>query len=166
MFKKCHKLKQIKGINNFNISKVVYKDEMFEECNSLEYLLLTKFNISHDISKNYKENLKKQLNDEKRRNLQLKNQLDIQMKLIKEIIKSSEKSIAIIFRSMDQTIIYPIACKTSDIFSTVEEKLYIAFPELRNKNIAFIANGGRVNRNNTLYQNGINSGNTILIQYY
>ena len=167
MFKKCHKLKQIKGINNFNISKIVNKEEMFEECYELEYLLLSRFNISNDINKNYKERLKNQLNEEKKINLQLINILNKQQELMDEMLdNSSEKAIAIIFRAIDQTIIYPIACKVSDIFSNVEEKLYHEFPELRKKNIVFIANGKTINRTKTLYQNGINGGTTILMQYY
>ena len=79
MFNKCIKLKQIKGINNFNISKVTNKVGMFSECNSLDYLLLSKFNISNnDINNNYKDKLNKQLEEEKFKNLKLLNELNIQ----------------------------------------------------------------------------------------
>ena len=43
MFNECHKLKEIKGINNFNTSKVTNMKAMFNECNELEYLDLYKF---------------------------------------------------------------------------------------------------------------------------
>ena len=43
MFNECHKLKEIKGINNFNTSKVTNMSAMFNECFELEYLDLYKF---------------------------------------------------------------------------------------------------------------------------
>ena len=71
-----------------------------------------------------------------------------------------------IFRSTDQNIIYPISSKSSDIFPIVEEKLYNEFPELKNKNIIFIANGSVINKTVTLEENKIHGGTTILMQYY
>ena len=47
MFNQCHKLKQIKGINNFNTNKVTDMNIMFQECNELEYLDLSNFNTSN-----------------------------------------------------------------------------------------------------------------------
>ncbi len=44
MFNRCHKLKEIKGINNFNTSQVISMEEMFKECYELEILDLTNFN--------------------------------------------------------------------------------------------------------------------------
>ena len=71
-----------------------------------------------------------------------------------------------VFRSTDQNINYPISCKKSDIFSNVEEKLYNDFPELRGKNIVFIANGNVISKTVTLEENNINGGTTIIMQYY
>lgn len=73
--------------------------------------------------------------------------------------------IAVNFRSSDQAINYPIGGLETDNFSTFEEKLYAEFPELKNKNIFFIANGNIINRTGTLAQNKIKSGTIILIQY-
>ncbi len=77
MFMKCHKLKQIKGINNFNFSIFVDKEEMFEECNELAYLQLSKFkhsdNSIKDEMKKKTEELKNLLNEKAKHNLQLKN---------------------------------------------------------------------------------------------
>ena len=47
MFNECHKLKEIKGINNFNTSKVIYMRAMFQECYELEYLDLSNFDTSN-----------------------------------------------------------------------------------------------------------------------
>ena len=71
---------------------------------------------------------------------------------------------AIIFMSTDQTIHFPIACKNSDVFSKLEEKLYLEYPKLKNKNIFFIANGNIINRSANIEQNRIKNGDTILIK--
>ena len=47
----------------------------------------------------------------------------------------------------------------------MEEKLYYEFPELKHKNISFILNGNIINRTSSLEENGIQSGNIILIEY-
>ena len=47
MFNECHKLKEIKGINNFRTSKVNNMIAMFQECNKLGYIDLSNFNTSN-----------------------------------------------------------------------------------------------------------------------
>ena len=46
-FNECHKLKEIKGINNFNTLNVTFMSTMFQNCNNLEYLDLSNFNTSN-----------------------------------------------------------------------------------------------------------------------
>ena len=48
MFNECQKLKEIKGINNFNTSEVTNMSAMFQECYELEYLNLSNFN-THNV---------------------------------------------------------------------------------------------------------------------
>ena len=43
MFNKCYNLKEIKGINKFNTSKVTDMSSMFKECEELKYLDLSNF---------------------------------------------------------------------------------------------------------------------------
>ena len=47
MFRKCYKLREIKGLNKFNTSKVTNMIGMFNECKELEYLDLSNFNTSN-----------------------------------------------------------------------------------------------------------------------
>jgi len=75
-----------------------------------------------------------------------------------------DEIIAVNFRTPDQLINYPIGGKSTDNFSILEEKLYIAYPELRQKKVYFIANGNILNRDLSLEQNNIKTGTTILIQ--
>ena len=44
MFNECHKLKEIKGINNYDTNKVTKMNSIFQGCNELEYLDLSNFN--------------------------------------------------------------------------------------------------------------------------
>ena len=46
MFNNCHKLKEIKGINNFNTNNVTNMNTMFQQCNELISLDLSNFNTS------------------------------------------------------------------------------------------------------------------------
>ena len=44
LFNECHKIKEIKGIENFNTIKVTNMNSMFQEWNELENLNLSNFN--------------------------------------------------------------------------------------------------------------------------
>ena len=158
MFKKSYKLEETKLINNFNKStKVTNNEGIFEVDNNLEY--------SNNNNSYYKENLilKSQLDEEKYKNSQLMNELKLQKEKMNEIMSASENIIAIIFKTIELKINFPIACKSSDDFSTVEEKLFKEFPELRDNELVFIANGNSINRKITVEKNGIKNGDTILV---
>ena len=74
-----------------------------------------------------------------------------------------ETVIAVNFISLSYNINYPMACKKTDIFSKIEEKLYHEFKELKSKKIYFIENGNIIDKSLTFEQNKIKSGNNILI---
>ena len=76
-----------------------------------------------------------------------------------------DKMIAVIFSSTDQSINYPIACLPSDLFSNLEKNLYLEYPDIRNKNIFFLAKGKLVNKNLNLEQNNIKNGDHIIMNY-
>ena len=75
----------------------------------------------------------------------------------------SEKIIAINFISIGHNINLPMACKKTDIFLTIEKKLFDEYPVLKSKKLYYIANGDVINRYISLEQNNIKSGNSILI---
>ena len=74
-----------------------------------------------------------------------------------------ETIIAVNFISLNYDIHYPMACRKTDIFSKIEEKLYREFPILKSKQIFFVSNGNVIDRDLTFEQNKIKSGNSILI---
>ena len=57
-----------------------------------------------------------------------------------------------------------ITCKVTDNFSVLEEKLYADFPDLKNKEIIFLAKGNIINRSASLEENKIKNDTTIQIQ--
>ena len=78
----------------------------------------------------------------------------------------NESKIKIIFSSCDDQSIkdYGISCYKEDIFSKIKKKLLSKYPDLKNKPIFFIANGNRVEEENSLRDNSIDDGTTILIK--
>ena len=64
---------------------------------------------------------------------------------------------------VEYNINFPIACKIKDNFKVLEEKLYKDYPELKHKNLYFMANGNIINRDETLENNRIKNRNAILI---
>ena len=75
----------------------------------------------------------------------------------------SEKIIAINFISTGHNINLPMACKKTDIFLTIEKKLFDEYPELKSKKLFYIANGNVIDKYISLEQNKIKNGNSILI---
>jgi len=67
MFNSCHKLKEIKGINNFDTSKVINMRGIFCECNELEYLDLSSSNTSNATDMGYMFNNCNKLKSSKRK---------------------------------------------------------------------------------------------------
>ena len=128
MFNKCYKLKEIKGINNFDLTKVKHKEKIFDGCNNLDQLLLSKFNVT--------------------------------------INNNNEKYIFVIFNTNDLLIQHLIPCYISDNFTTVEKKLYDKYPKLKNKKIYYTVDGNIINKSETLEKNNIQSCTNIIINYY
>jgi hypothetical protein len=64
--------------------------------------------------------------------------------------------------SQDQSIDKVIKCSENEPFDFVEEKLLQYYPQLRNKKIAFIANGTKISKYNTIKENNINNGTKII----
>ena len=136
IFSKCYKLKQIKGISKFITSNAPSKEKMFLECNELNYSDPSYLDIS---------NISNMTNTNKKVN--------------------KEKPISVIFSSIDQKIHYSIACYKSDNFSKIEKELFEEYPELKNKNINYLFNGGTINTSATLEQNKVKNSAIILINY-
>ena len=135
MFIKCSKLKEIKGFKNLILIHVISHDRIFDECYEL---------------KNYEQLLS--LFIENNNNNQSIPQINIE-----------RKEINIKFISIDQRTKFSISCCNLDNFSTIKDKLFLEFPELKNKTIYFITNGNVIYESLNLAQNHINDDAVILI---
>ena len=62
------------------------------------------------------------------------------------------------FISSDQNIHYAVSCLKNNTFAEIEEKLYRQYPQYRETNNNFIANGKLVLRFKTIAENKIGSG--------
>ena len=91
------------------------------------------------------------------------NEYKDKIKKSKAYIKKNKNLIAVVFTSADQMINYAVSCYPDDLFSTVETKLVLEHPELKNKNMAFICNGQAPNRYATLEENKIKNGSVIMV---
>jgi len=99
-----------------------------------------------------------------------KNQRDVITSLTSKIenYKNSNQiqinDINVVFSSMDSSINKcVIPCSKIDIFSEVEEKLYIKYPQFKYTYNVFLSGGTKISKNKTLEENNINNEMTILV---
>ena len=75
--------------------------------------------------------------------------------------KGGDKCVNII--SNDQKIFYAIPCSGDDIFAEIEEILYKEYPEYRETNNMFLANGKEILRFKSISDNNIGAGKPIML---
>jgi len=67
------------------------------------------------------------------------------------------------FISSDQKVTYGISCSGDDIFAEIEEILYREYPEYRETNNMFLANGKEILRFKSINDNNIGTGRPIML---
>ena len=68
------------------------------------------------------------------------------------------------FCSSDQKIInYSVDCKNTDLFNTIENKLYKDFPEYYGTKNYFIIKGIKIDKNKSLEENNIHNNEMIML---
>ena len=67
------------------------------------------------------------------------------------------------FISSDQNVHYAASCLKTNTFAEIEEKLYKQYPQYRETNNNFIANGTQVLRFKTIAENKIGNGLTVTL---
>ena len=60
--------------------------------------------------------------------------------------------------------VYPVICKLSDKFISIEKQFFDKYPELKSKNYYFLGNGEKMKPNETLVSQNIKHGDTILFR--
>ena len=166
--------------NNINIIKVLENSNKdLEEKLKLEKeknkKLEEKINQLNDLLRNHSNNNRNRINN--RINVGNPNDLlqsiikkdkvieDLRLKLSRFPFELSEgeKLISIIFASTDQKILCSIICKNTDIFYTLELKLYQKYNELSELENYFTVNGRRVKKHKNLEFNKIKDNDVIIL---
>ena len=77
----------------------------------------------------------------------------------------SGKIISVLFMTQgNQDIInYSMVCRTTDLFSSLEERLYQDFPNYRNVEKIFMVNANRIFKDKTLEENNIKHNDIICL---
>ena len=82
-----------------------------------------------------------------------------------DVIRTGEKIIVAHFISCDQKINRALACKNTDTFVRIEEKLYKEYPEYKEFHTYFTVGGVMVYRFKSMQDNKIKDGEKIMLCY-
>ena len=77
------------------------------------------------------------------------------------IIQNKDKSVT--FISNDQSICFSVPCSGNSTFAEVEELLYREYPDLRETNNIFIANGKQILRFKSINENNAGTGRPVML---
>ena len=129
-------------LNNYNTTINNYQTQI----NNLQSIIIQK-----DLELN---NLRNQLTNNNSNNVNnLQNNVNV----------NYDDMMSIIFISKDSNLHYSVPCIKTDIFAHIEEKLYKEYPQYKETNNNFIANGSTVLRFKTVAENNIVSGRPVTL---
>ena len=126
----------------------------------IEIKLNEKPNIISEKKLNQLGNNSNNNNNEIKKILELKDQIN---QLKSYILSPGEKLISIKFVSCDQNINFSSYVKVNDNFTKIENILYNNYPNYREIENYFIANGKKINKYKTIEQNGIKDNDIITL---
>ena len=109
--------------------------------------------INYGKTNNNNNNINNNYNNNMLQKLEIKKNIKDYM-----ITTKGEKIFYVNFLSMcsNDVVNFSLACKNTDLFSTLEDKFYNKFPNPRNK-ICFYCHTNQIDRNKTLDENQIKS---------
>ena len=139
------------------------KRQLNEEKNKNQKLIIENNNLKNLIQK-YEITIKSLKDEINKKNIEIeKYKLDKQSEDYITSLKPGEKIMCINFVSMGTNDIghYALACKNTDLFVKLEERLYNDFPQFKNYETYFEVNTRRIKRFKTLEENNIKNKNII-----
>ena len=167
---------ELTNIFNFHAQKQSFDIESFE---NNEIIKLTNrgknnygifFNKTNEINES---NSDKNLNNNNMiKIIELMEKLEAKEKELKEFksklpfeLNKDEEIMTIIIKSDDQKILFPIICKNTDIFTRLENELYKVeeYKDYKEEENFFLINGRKINKYDTLEQNGIKNNDIVLL---
>ena len=149
--------------NNYEIQINELKRQLNEEKNKNQKLIIENNNLKNLIQK-YEITIKSLKDEINKKNIEIeKYNLDKQSEDYITSLKPGEKIMCINFVSMGTNDIghYALACKNTDLFVRLEERLYNDFPQFKNYETYFEVNTRRIKRFKTLEENNIKNKNII-----
>ena len=161
---------QINNMNNLYIKEI---DELKKKLNKANKIIenqnkeiqdlknqLSKINVFH-IDNNQKGNLINELNNKNIEINLLKQQLQNFKNNNGKNIKNKDKCVT--FITQDYSLCYGVPCSGDSIFAEIEEQLYQEYPEYRETNNTFLAQGKIILRFKTIDQNNIGTGKPVIL---
>ena len=124
------------------------KNDSLNKIKELENKLILKNNELNDL-KNRLQNYNNNMNN------------NININRIEANIKNIDKCVT--FISSDMKIVFGIPCSGNSTFAEVEELLYREYPEYRETNNTFSANGKEILRFKTINDNNIGTGRPVTL---
>ena len=162
------------GNNNIQISNSNeinnLKNELSKAKKIIEQQQLTINELQNKL--NINTNIINNLNNTINNYQNIINQKDIELNNFKaqlnknNIIKKNvdfDDIMCVNFISSDQNVHYAVSCLKTNTFAEIEEKLYKQYPQYRETNNSFIANGTQVLRFKTIAENKIGNGLTVTL---
>ena len=149
-------------------NKLKKANETIKNQNKIINELQNKLNIYNDKINYYKNEINNLENNINKKEKELNDYISYLESELNNINKNTTKVdvkdiMAVNFISTDGNIHKAIPCIPSDTFAEVEEKLYQFFPEYRESNNTFLANGSTILRFKTISENKIGDGFPVIL---
>jgi len=157
------------GNNNIQISNSDeinnLKNELTKAKKIIEQQKLTINELQNKLNNN--TNIINNLNDTINNYQNIINQKDVELNNFRAQLNNNiniQKNVnfddimCVNFISSDQNVHYAATCLKTNTFAEIEEKLYKQYPQYRETNNSFIANGNQVLRFKTIAENKIGNG--------
>ena len=159
--------------NNQNINNLKEINELKEKLNKANKIIEKQNKDIQDlkaqlnniktvyIDSNEINNLRNEINNKNNQINSLKQQLQNIKNNNGKIIQNKDKCVT--FISQDSTLFFGVSCSGDSTFAEVEEKLYQEYPEYRETNNTFLAQGKIILRFKTIDQNNIGTGKPVIL---
>lgn len=171
---------ELTNIFHFNVQKQSFNIDSFNENELIKINNFGKMKYGFFINNNNEANERlldeKIINNDTNNNMgkiiELMEKLENKEKELKELksklpfeLNKDEKIMNVIIRSNDQRVLFPIICKNTDLFIRLESELYKVeeYKNYKEEDNYFLINGNKINKYNTLEENGIKNNDIILL---
>ena len=121
-------------------------------------------NSFKNIDMNKINNLQNKINNKNNQLNQLRQQLqNISINNNQNIQNILQNDKCVNFITTDSSLFYAIPCNGNSTFAEIEEKLYKEYPEYRETNNTFLANGTEILRFKTINENKVGTGKPVML---